>query len=152
MTESPLMDSGFVVPVFSPRDDPITCLNKEMAFLTTVASSRVIVQQVLGRQGKSYSGTGYKSNVTSSEANNASGQAMVVKCYNCQAGQILDEEQLVFLVDPGVPDVQAIQTIIPNNAAFRNDDLDTYDSDYDDISNAKWFSWPIYPTMVLTLS
>ncbi|GJU96866.1 hypothetical protein Tco_1326137 [Tanacetum coccineum] len=86
MTESPLVDSSFVVPVFSPGDDPIACLNKAMAFLTAVASSRfpstnnqlrtssnlrnqatiqdgrVTVQQVQGRQGQSYSGTGYKSN------------------------------------------------------------------------------------------
>ncbi|GJU10622.1 retrovirus-related pol polyprotein from transposon TNT 1-94 [Tanacetum coccineum] len=40
MTESPLVDSSFAVPVFSPRDDPIACLNKAMAFLTVVASSR----------------------------------------------------------------------------------------------------------------
>ncbi|GJX58483.1 hypothetical protein Tco_0289873 [Tanacetum coccineum] len=40
MTESPLVESGFVVPVFSPGDDPIACRNKVMAFLTTVASSR----------------------------------------------------------------------------------------------------------------
>ncbi|GJR36585.1 putative ribonuclease H-like domain-containing protein [Tanacetum coccineum] len=169
MTESPLMDSSFVVPVFSPGDDPIACLNKAMAFLTTVASSRVIVQQVQGRQGQSNSGTGYKNNATSSGGNNASGQAMVVKCYNCQgeghmarqctqpkgprnttwykdkamlveaqeAGQIFDEEQLVFLADPGVPDGQAVQTIIPNNDAFQTKDLHTYDSDCDDISNAK---------------
>ncbi|GJY64352.1 retrovirus-related pol polyprotein from transposon TNT 1-94, partial [Tanacetum coccineum] len=32
---------------------------------------------------------------------------------------------------------QAVQTIIPNNAAFQTEDLDTYDSDCDDISNAK---------------
>ncbi|GKD09553.1 phosphopantothenoylcysteine decarboxylase-like protein [Tanacetum coccineum] len=143
MTESPLMDSGFAVPVFSPRDDLIACLNKAMAFLTAVASS--------------------------SSGNNASGHARVVKCYNCQgeghmarqctqpkrprnaawykekamlaeaqeAGQILDEEQLTFLADPGVPDGQAVQTIIPNNAAFQTEDLDTYDSDCDDISNAQ---------------
>ncbi|GJR10678.1 hypothetical protein Tco_0793330 [Tanacetum coccineum] len=147
MTESPLVDSGFAVPVFSLGDDPIACLNKAMAFLTAVASSRfpltnnqlrtssnprneaiiqdgrVVVQQVQGRQGQSYSGTGYKSNATSSEGNNASGQTRVVKCYNCQ--------------DPGVPDGQAVQTIIPNNAAFQTEDLDTYDSDCDDISNAK---------------
>ncbi|GKA76835.1 copia protein [Tanacetum coccineum] len=193
MTESPLVDSSFVVPVFSLRDDLIACLNKAMAFLTTVASSRfpstnnqlrtssnlrnqatiqdgrVTVQQVQGRQGQSYSGTGYKSNATSSGGNNASGQARVVKCYNCQgeghmarqctqpkrprnaawykdkamlaeaqeARQILDEEQLAFLADPGVPDGQAVQTIIPNNAAFQTEDLDTYDSDCDDISNVK---------------
>ncbi|GJV46802.1 hypothetical protein Tco_1437014 [Tanacetum coccineum] len=39
MTESPLVDSSFVVLVFSPGDDPIACLNKVMAFLTVVASS-----------------------------------------------------------------------------------------------------------------
>ncbi|GKB00111.1 retrovirus-related pol polyprotein from transposon TNT 1-94 [Tanacetum coccineum] len=146
----------FAVPVFSLEDDPISCLNKAMAFLTAVASS-------------SYSGTGYKGNATSFGGNNASGQARVVKCYNCQgegqmarqctqpkrprnvtwykekamlaeaqeAGQILDEEQLAFLVDPGVLDGQAVQTIIPNNAAFYTEDLDTYDSDCDDISNAQ---------------
>ncbi|GKE14474.1 hypothetical protein Tco_1422051, partial [Tanacetum coccineum] len=31
---------SFVVLVFSPGDDPIACLNKAMAFLTAVASSR----------------------------------------------------------------------------------------------------------------
>ncbi|GJU42521.1 integrase, catalytic region, zinc finger, CCHC-type containing protein [Tanacetum coccineum] len=174
MTESPLVDSDFDVLVFYPRDDPIACLNKAMAFLTVVASSRfrssnnqlrtssnlrnqatiqdgrVTVQQVQGRQGQSYSGTGYKSNATSSGGNNASRQTRVVKCYNCQgeghmarqctqpkqprnatwykekamlakaqeAGKFLDEEQLAFLADPGVPDGQAVPTIIPNNATF----------------------------------
>ncbi|GJS45532.1 integrase, catalytic region, zinc finger, CCHC-type containing protein [Tanacetum coccineum] len=135
----------------------------------TIQDGRVTVQQVQGRQGQSYSGTGYKSNATSSGGNNASGHARVVKCYNCQgeghmarqctqpkrprnatwykdktmlaeaqeAGQILDEEQLAFLADLGVPDGQAVQTIIPNNAAFQTEDLDTYDSNCDDISNAK---------------
>ncbi|GJX26787.1 hypothetical protein Tco_0233083 [Tanacetum coccineum] len=42
MIESPLMDSNFVVPVFSPGDDPIACLNKAMAFLTVVASLRFL--------------------------------------------------------------------------------------------------------------
>ncbi|GKD95423.1 hypothetical protein Tco_1375260 [Tanacetum coccineum] len=36
----PQMDSGLVVPVFNQGDDPIACLNKAMAFLTMVASSR----------------------------------------------------------------------------------------------------------------
>ncbi|GJR63240.1 hypothetical protein Tco_1505402 [Tanacetum coccineum] len=162
LTESPFMDSDFAVPVFSQRDDPIVCLNKEMAFLTTIVSSRfpstnnqlrtssnprnhatiqdgrVTVQQVHRRQGQSYFGTGYKSNATRSGGNNASGPAKVVKCYNCQeAGQILDEEQLAFLADPGVPDGQAVQTIIPNNASFQTEDLDTYDSDCDDLSMQK---------------
>ncbi|GJT67052.1 reverse transcriptase domain-containing protein [Tanacetum coccineum] len=187
------MDSGHVVPVFTQGDDPIACLNKAMAFLTAVASlrfpstnnqlrtssnlrnqatiqdGRVTVQQVQGRQGQSYAGTGYKGNATSSGGNNAGGQARVVKCYNCQgeghmarqctqpkrprnaawfkekamlaeaqeSGQILDEEQLAFLADPGIPDGQAAQTTIPNTAAFQTEDLDAYDSDCDDVSNAK---------------
>ncbi|GKA50230.1 hypothetical protein Tco_0743303 [Tanacetum coccineum] len=118
MAKLPLVDSGLVVLVFSPGDYLIACLNKTMAFLIVVASSRfpltnnqlrtssnlrnqatiedgrVTVQQVQGRQGESYFGTGYKSNVTSSGGNNASGHE-------------------------------------------RTKDLDTYDSDCDDVSNAK---------------
>ncbi|GJY38682.1 putative ribonuclease H-like domain-containing protein [Tanacetum coccineum] len=158
MTESPLVDSSFAVPVFSSGDDPIACLNKAMDFLTVVASSRfsstnnqlrtssnprnhatiqdgrVTVQQVQGRQGQSYSSTSYKSNATSSGGNNASGQAKVVKCYNCQG--------------EGHMARQCTQPKRPRNVAWYKDkamlteaqeteDLDTYDSDCDDISNAK---------------
>nr|GEX37975.1 ribonuclease H-like domain-containing protein [Tanacetum cinerariifolium] len=143
-------------------DDLIACLNKPMAFLTVVASSRflltnnqlktssilrnqaaiqdgkAIVQQVQGRQGQRYVGNSYKGNATSLGGNNTRGQARVVKCYNCQgkghmtrqctqpkrprnaawfkkkailaeaqeAGQILDEEQLAFLADPGIQKVK----------------------------------------------
>ncbi|GJX61070.1 hypothetical protein Tco_0293970 [Tanacetum coccineum] len=42
------------------------------------------------------------------------------------------------LSDQGMQhDGQAVQTIIPHNVAFQTEDLDTYDSDYDDISNGK---------------
>ncbi|GJR24900.1 hypothetical protein Tco_0973427 [Tanacetum coccineum] len=83
LTEFPQIDSGLVVPVFNQGDYPIACLNKAMAFLTVVASSRfpstnnqlrtssnprnqatiqdgrVTVQQVQGRQGQSYDGNSY---------------------------------------------------------------------------------------------
>ncbi|GJZ15216.1 retrovirus-related pol polyprotein from transposon TNT 1-94 [Tanacetum coccineum] len=200
---------SFAVPVFSPGDDPIACLNKAMAFLTAIASSRFPStnnqlstssnpinqstyskmvshrQQVQGRHGQSYSGTGYKSNATNSEGNNASGQARVVKCYNCEgegymarqctqpkrprnvaqykdkamlaeaqeAKNFLYEEQLVFLADLRVPDGQAVQTIIPNNVAFQTEDLDTYDSDCDDILKSKnGFLMANHFYYVLTLS
>ncbi|GJU25184.1 hypothetical protein Tco_1163805 [Tanacetum coccineum] len=39
--------------------------------------------------------------------------------------------------DPGVPDGQVVQTVIPNTVAFHTEDLDTYDSDCDDILNAQ---------------
>ncbi|GKD52364.1 hypothetical protein Tco_1281340 [Tanacetum coccineum] len=54
-----------------------------------------------------------------------------------EAGQIFDEEQLAFLADPGIPDSKTAQTTIPNTAAFQTEDLDAYDSDCDDVSNAK---------------
>ncbi|GJT42317.1 integrase, catalytic region, zinc finger, CCHC-type containing protein [Tanacetum coccineum] len=75
MNEFPQLDSSLVVLVFTQEDDPIACLNKAMAFLSAVAALR---------QGKSYTGAGYKGNATSSGRNNTGGQARVVKCYNYQ--------------------------------------------------------------------
>ncbi|GJY69168.1 hypothetical protein Tco_0472150 [Tanacetum coccineum] len=52
-----------------------------------------------------------------------------------EARQILDEEQLAFLDNPEIL-IDKAQTIIPRNAAFQTEDLDTYDSDCDDLSTA----------------
>ncbi|GJR47473.1 hypothetical protein Tco_1315576 [Tanacetum coccineum] len=106
MTELPFVDSGFVVLVFSPGDDPIAYLNKAVAFLTAVASLRFPL-------------TNNQLRTSSNLRNQATIQddrdkAMLAEAQ--EAEQILDEEQLAFLADPGVPDGQAIQTIIPNNA------------------------------------
>nr|GEV29385.1 retrovirus-related Pol polyprotein from transposon TNT 1-94 [Tanacetum cinerariifolium] len=158
------MDSGLAVPVFNQEYDPIACLNKEMAFITPIASSsfpltnnqlrtssnlrnqatiqddRVTMQQVQERQGQSYVGTSYKGNATSSRGNNAGGQIRVEKTMLAEAhesGQIFDEEQLAFLADLGIPNSQAAQTTIQNTAAFQTEDLDAYDSNCDDVSNAK---------------
>nr|GEW57346.1 hypothetical protein [Tanacetum cinerariifolium] len=92
MTESPLIDLGFAVLVFSPGDDPIAFLNKALAFLTVVYSSRVMLL-VLG------------------------------------ATMQVDRQ--------GLLNATTIKTIILNNAVFETEDLDTYDSNCDDISNAK---------------
>ncbi|GKB92748.1 hypothetical protein Tco_0965020 [Tanacetum coccineum] len=117
-------------------DDPIACLNKAMAFLTAVASSR-------------FHSTNNQLRTSDNLRNQATiqdvlGETMVVDRQGLlnattvkEAGQILDEEQLAFLVDPRVPDGQAIQIIIPNNVVVQTKDLDTYDFDCDDISNAK---------------
>nr|GEV68599.1 retrovirus-related Pol polyprotein from transposon TNT 1-94 [Tanacetum cinerariifolium] len=53
-----------------------------------------------------------------------------------EAGQILDEEQLTFLANLGIPAGQA-QTIIPYNTIFQTKDLNTYDFDSDDLLNAQ---------------
>nr|GEZ00613.1 uncharacterized mitochondrial protein AtMg00810-like [Tanacetum cinerariifolium] len=120
--------------VFFPEDNLITCLNKAMAFLTKPLfkmegsqcnkfsrdKGKVILVLVLKR---TINATWYKDKATLAEAQ--------------EAGQVLDKEQLAYLADPGVPYGQAIQTIILNNTAFQTEDLDTYDSDCDDVSNAK---------------
>ncbi|GJV74086.1 retrovirus-related pol polyprotein from transposon TNT 1-94 [Tanacetum coccineum] len=158
MTESPFGDSGFAVPVFSPGDNPIACLNKALAFLTSVASSRfpstnnqlktssnqrnqatiqdgrVTVQQVQGKLEQNYSGTTYKSNVTSSRGNTTSGQARVVKCYNCQGeGHMVRQ-----CTQPKRPrnDVWYKEKAMLAKAQ-ETEDLDTYDSDCDDLSTAQ---------------
>ncbi|GKA60061.1 hypothetical protein Tco_0759374 [Tanacetum coccineum] len=84
MTESPLVDLSFNVPVFSLGDDLIACLNKAVAFLTIVASSK-------------FPSTNNQLRTSSNPRNQAS----------IQDGRVITE------------------------------DLDTYDSDCDDISNAK---------------
>ncbi|GJY22216.1 retrovirus-related pol polyprotein from transposon TNT 1-94, partial [Tanacetum coccineum] len=135
----PFGDSGFIVPVFPPRDDPIACLNKAMAFLTVVASlrfpftnnqlrtssnlrnqatiqdGRVTVQQLQGRQGQNLSREGHMARQCTqpNRPRNAAWykeKEMLVEAQ--EAGQILDEEQLT-------------------------EDLDTYDSDSDDLSTAQ---------------
>ncbi|GJZ94660.1 retrovirus-related pol polyprotein from transposon TNT 1-94 [Tanacetum coccineum] len=83
MTEFPQLNLGLVVPVFTQGDDPIACLNKAMAFLSAVATSRRqgYWQQVQWRQGQSYAGTDNKGNATSSGGNNAIGQARVMAIF-----------------------------------------------------------------------
>ncbi|GJW36754.1 retrovirus-related pol polyprotein from transposon TNT 1-94 [Tanacetum coccineum] len=172
MTESPFGDSCFNVPVFSPGDDPIACLNKAMAFLMAVASSRFPTtnNQLRTSSNLRNQATIQDGRVTpfcySSEGGNLLQVVMarVVRCYNCQgeghmarqctqpkrlrnvawykekamlaeaqeARQILNEEQLTFLTDPGILADQA-QTIIPHNATFQTKvpNSETYLNDMD---------------------
>ncbi|GJS89013.1 hypothetical protein Tco_0771649 [Tanacetum coccineum] len=125
MTEFPQMDSGLAIPVFNPGDNPIACLNKTIAFLSAVASSRVMLL-LLGE-------TVQADRKELLNATNVKDKAMLAEAQ----GQILEEEKLAFLADPRIFDGQAVQTIIPNNDAFQTEDLDAYDSNCDDVTNAK---------------
>ncbi|GKE25994.1 retrovirus-related pol polyprotein from transposon TNT 1-94 [Tanacetum coccineum] len=51
--------------------------------------------------------------------------------------QILHEEELAFLADPGITKCQAIQTVITHNTAYQADDLDAYDSNCNELNIAK---------------
>nr|GEW68997.1 retrovirus-related Pol polyprotein from transposon TNT 1-94 [Tanacetum cinerariifolium] len=52
-------------------------------------------------------------------------------------GQVLYEEELEFLVDPGIAETQSTQYVVTNNAAYQADDLDAYDSDCNELNSAK---------------
>nr|GEV80390.1 retrovirus-related Pol polyprotein from transposon TNT 1-94 [Tanacetum cinerariifolium] len=116
MTGSPFVDSGFAVLVFSPGDDLIAYLNKGIVFLIAVASRQCTQPK------RPKNATWFKE------------KAMLAQAQ--EARKILDEEQLAFLTDPRIPADQA-QTIIPHNVAFQTEDLDTYDSDCNNLSTTQ---------------
>nr|GFD21422.1 hypothetical protein [Tanacetum cinerariifolium] len=53
------------------------------------------------------------------------------------SGQVLQEEELDFLVDPGMTESSTNHTVVTTNAAYQADDLDAYDSDCDELNSAK---------------
>nr|GEX40964.1 transcription factor DYT1 [Tanacetum cinerariifolium] len=91
-----------VLHVFSPGDDLIAYLNKAMAFLTAVASSRVTVQQVQGDKVKII-------------------LVLRIRAMLQVQGEIL----------------QVYRQELLNATTAKTEDLDTYDSDCDDLSNAQ---------------
>nr|GEV12285.1 retrovirus-related Pol polyprotein from transposon TNT 1-94 [Tanacetum cinerariifolium] len=126
---------GLAVLVFNQGDDPIACLNKAMAFLTDVASLR---------QGQSYAGNSYKGNATSLGEIIQKGRlgwltVIIIKVKVTWLGNVLSQRGLEMPYDLGIPGGQAAQTTIPNTAAFQTKDLDAYDSNCDDVFNAKAF-------------
>ncbi|GJT68712.1 retrovirus-related pol polyprotein from transposon TNT 1-94 [Tanacetum coccineum] len=110
----PQLDSGLEVLTFLFGDDPIACMNKAMAFLSSVLSP---CQNVI-RSGSQGNASGSRGNISS--------QAKVVKCYNYQG--------------EGHMARQCTQSKRRRDATLfkeKTDDLDSYDSNCDDISSAK---------------
>ncbi|GJZ77658.1 retrovirus-related pol polyprotein from transposon TNT 1-94 [Tanacetum coccineum] len=133
----------------------------------TIYDGKVTVQPVQGRQTTYAAGTTRKYTPGASGSNtgkqrtvicyNCKGEGHIAKQCNkpkrkrdetwfndkvllvqAQAsGQVLTEEEIAFLADPGLPDTQTSQTVITHNAAYQADDLDAYDSDCDEINSAK---------------
>ncbi|GJX44048.1 ubiquitin carboxyl-terminal hydrolase 12-like protein [Tanacetum coccineum] len=125
------------VPMFSQGDDPIAGLNKAMAFLSPVAASRgqARVVKCYNCQGEGHMARQCTQPKRTRNAAWFKEKAILVEAH--AFSQILDEEQLAFLADLGILDGQAARTTILNTAAFQTEDLDVYDSDCDDVSNAK---------------
>nr|GEW98324.1 hypothetical protein [Tanacetum cinerariifolium] len=100
-----------VVPVFHKGDDPIDAINHMMSFLTSVVTSR------------------YPS--TNNQLRTSSNPRQQATINNGR------EEELEFLADPSIAETSSTQYAVTNNAAYQDDDLDAYDSDYDELNSAK---------------
>ncbi|GJY74514.1 hypothetical protein Tco_0478945 [Tanacetum coccineum] len=159
--EFPQLDLGLTVPMFKQGDDPIDVINHMMSFLSDVVTSRypttnnqlrnlsnpqkqatindgrVTLQLVQKRQ--IYFATGTTRTVEAILGNRGLLFVTTAKGKDTSQanGQILHEEELAFLADPGITEGQATQTVITHNAAYQADDLDAYDSDCDELNTAK---------------
>ncbi|GKA52949.1 retrovirus-related pol polyprotein from transposon TNT 1-94 [Tanacetum coccineum] len=142
--------------LFQKGDDPIDAINHMMSFLTAVGrqTSLAVDTTRTYTSGASRSNFGKQRTVicyNCKREGHMSKQCTKPKrkrddtwfkdkvlLVQAQAsGQILHEEELAFLADPGIPEGQATQTVITHNVAYQADDLDAYDSDCDELNTAK---------------
>ncbi|GJT67811.1 retrovirus-related pol polyprotein from transposon TNT 1-94 [Tanacetum coccineum] len=149
-------NSGLIVLVFQKGDDPIDAINHMMSFLTAVGRQTSLAAgtsrtYTIGARGSNSGkqrtvicynckGEGHMSKQCTKLKRKQDDSWFKDKVLLVQAqasGQILHEEELAFLVDLRILEGQATQTIITHNAAYQADDLDTYDSDCDELNIAK---------------
>nr|GEX69393.1 hypothetical protein [Tanacetum cinerariifolium] len=102
------LETGLVVLVFQKGDNPIDAINHMMSFLTAVVTSRG--GRILCR---------------------------LVRQDRLHQDQVLQEEELEFLADPGTAESSSNQNVITTNDAYQANDLDAYDSDCDELNSAK---------------
>nr|GEY74596.1 hypothetical protein [Tanacetum cinerariifolium] len=131
-------ETGLVVPVFQKGNDPIDTINHMMSFLTVVVTLRYPGRQNSMSAGSSRpfaSGSGGASGKQRRDAEWFKDKVLLVQA---QAnGQVLQEEELEFLADPGTAESSSNQNVVTTNAAYQADDLDAYDSDCDKLNYAK---------------
>nr|GEY02723.1 hypothetical protein [Tanacetum cinerariifolium] len=113
---------SLLIDLSSQREDSVIARLVPMGYLASF-TNEILVQKRIHNTAFKISEAWYKDKAMLAEAQ--------------EVRKILNEEQLTFLTDLRVLYGQPAQTIIPNNAAFQTEDLDSYDSDCDDISNAK---------------
>nr|GEU39757.1 hypothetical protein [Tanacetum cinerariifolium] len=140
-----------VVHVFNQGDDPISCLNKAMDFLTAIASFRFpsTNNQLRTSSNLRNQATIQDDRVTMQQVQERQDKVMLVIAIRVMLlvhGEIMQEGRQkwlnVIIIKVKVTcldilDGKAAQTTIPNTIAFQAKNLDAYDSDYDDVSNTK---------------
>ncbi|GKD39590.1 hypothetical protein Tco_1259797, partial [Tanacetum coccineum] len=135
-------DSGLAIPVFKKGDDPIDAINKMMSFLSTVATSRFLStnNQLRNSFNPRQQETIHDGRVTIQPVQGrqtlfaAAANGKVTWQDNAQSQR---GKGMLHGLDPGITEGLVTQTVITHNAAYQVDDLDAYDSDYDDFSTAK---------------
>nr|GEX59209.1 integrase, catalytic region, zinc finger, CCHC-type, peptidase aspartic, catalytic [Tanacetum cinerariifolium] len=123
--------SGLIVPVFQKGNDSIDAINHMMSFLTAVVTSRY---RPTNNQLRNSSNSRQQATINNGRVTFKDKMLLVQAQTN---GQILHEEELAFLADPGIAEAQTTQNVITHNAAYQADDLDSYESDCDEINTAK---------------
>ncbi|GKE24017.1 hypothetical protein Tco_1435529 [Tanacetum coccineum] len=153
-SQSPQQSGSLIldVPMFQQGEYPIICINKAMEFLSAVASrfppSNNQLRTLSNPRNQATIQDGGQPRVVKGHMvrqctqpkrlrNDAWFKEKLMLAEAQEAGQILDEEQLAFLADPGISEAPVAQQTIPHNSAFQTDDLDAYDSNCDDLSSAK---------------
>nr|GEZ50155.1 hypothetical protein [Tanacetum cinerariifolium] len=146
-----------VVLVFQKGDDLIDVINHMMSFLTSVVTSRQNHMSagssrsfISGSRGTSRrqrviicyncKGEGHMAKQCTKPKRKRDAEWFKDKVLLVQAQasrQVLQEEELDFLVDPGTAESSTNQTIITTNVAYQADELDAYDSDCDELNSAK---------------
>ncbi|GJT92819.1 hypothetical protein Tco_1081664 [Tanacetum coccineum] len=122
-------------------DDPIDAINHMMSFLTAVVTFCYPTTNNQLRNSSKPRQQATINNGRCTKPNRKRDDSWFkdkVLLVQAQAnGQILHEEELAFLADPGILKGQATQTVITHNVAYQADDLDAYNSDCDELNTAK---------------
>nr|GFC62038.1 hypothetical protein [Tanacetum cinerariifolium] len=133
--------TGLVVLVYQKRDDPIDAINHMMSFLTSVVTSRVTIQPIQGRQNHmsaglsrpfasgsggtsgrqrvivcyNYKGEVHMAKQCTKPKRKRDAEWFKDKLLLVQAqvnGQVLQEEELDFLADPGTAESSTNQSVV----------------------------------------
>nr|GFD21421.1 hypothetical protein [Tanacetum cinerariifolium] len=116
-------EAGLVVPVFQKGDDPIDAINHMMPFLTSVVASRY---PATNNQLRTSSNSRQQARINNGRCikprrkRDAEWFKDKVLLVQAQAnGQVLQEEELEFLADPGTQESSSNQIVVTNNAAYQ---------------------------------
>ncbi|GKC06321.1 reverse transcriptase domain-containing protein, partial [Tanacetum coccineum] len=132
------LDSRLVIPSFNPSNDPIANLNKLMAFVSTTFRPPVQARVVKCHNCQEEGHFARQCTKPKRPKNSTWFKEKMLLYEALESRTYLDPEQLAFLADNAdtfIPTQASQEILIPTT--FQTDDLDTFDSDCDDVPSAK---------------